>query len=334
MYRKESMINLLCGGNMPKVSVIVPVYNVEKYVEKCLMTLINQTLKDIEIIVVNDGSTDNSKEIIKKYCSNFPEKIKYYEKENGGLSDARNYGMQYATGDYIAFLDSDDYVELDTYEKLYNKAINENSDIVECDFIWEYPDKKVIDKGIIYGTKKGMITYARVVAWNKLIRRELIEKSGVIYPKGLRYEDIEFFYKMVPFYDKVSFVKEPLIHYIQRDSSISNVQNERTKEIFEVLDNVISYYKEKNIYDEYKYELEYTYTRILLCSSLFRMVKITDKETRRRLLNMTWDKLNSEFPDWKNNPILKNNKNKKNMYIKSVNKFTYKIYCFIFRIIK
>ena len=319
---------------MPKVSIIVPVYNVEKYIEKCLQTLINQTLKDIEIIVVNDGSTDNSKNIINEYASNFPSLIKCYDKENGGLSDARNYGMQFASGDYIAFLDSDDYVELDMYEKMYKKAIEENSDMVECDFIWEYPDKKVIDKGIVYGNKKDMITYARVVAWNKLIRRELIEKANVMYPKGLRYEDIEFFYKMVPYYNKVSFIKEPLVHYIQRESSISNVQNERTKEIFDVLDNSISYYKEKNLYDEYKVELEYTYARILLCSSLFRMVKIEDKDTRKELLNRTWDKLNTNFPEWKKNSILKKDKSKKNLYMRTINKVTYKIYCFIFRIIK
>jgi len=96
---------------MPKLSVIVPVYNVEAYVEKCLRTLVEQTLEDIEIIVVNDGSTDNSKEIVQKLAKQFPEKIIYVEKENGGLSDARNYGMPYAKGEYIAFLDADDYVE-------------------------------------------------------------------------------------------------------------------------------------------------------------------------------------------------------------------------------
>lgn len=319
---------------MPKVSIIVPVYNVEKYLAKCLDSLVNQTMQDIEIIAVNDGSTDGSANILKEYEQKYDGKIKVLTKENGGLSDARNYGMPYATGDYIAFLDSDDYVEKDMYERLYNKAIEENSDIVECDFIWEYPDKIKVDTGEIYDNKKDMIIKARVVAWNKLIKRELIEKANVIYPKGLRYEDVEFFYKMVPYYNKVSFLKYPCIHYIQRDNSISNNQNERTAEIFTVLDNVIKYYKEKDLYEEYKAELEYTYTRLLLCSSLFRMVKIADKETRKRLLNETWEKLNNTFPNWKKNYYLKNNKSKKNLYLKTVNKFTYKAYCEIFRAIK
>ena len=100
---------------MPKVSVIVPFYNVEGYIEKCLDTLVNQTLEDIEIIIVNDGSTDNSKEIIEKYKKQYNDKIIYLEKQNGGLSDARNYGIPYAKGEYIAFLDSDDYVNIKMY---------------------------------------------------------------------------------------------------------------------------------------------------------------------------------------------------------------------------
>ena len=260
----------------------------------------------------------------------YPNKIKLVDKENGGLSDARNYGIPHATGEYIAFLDSDDYVELDTYEKMYNKAKEDDSDLVECDFIWEYPDRKKIDTGKIYNNKKEMLTYARVVAWNKLIKRSLIEEHKIEFPKGLRYEDVEFFYKMVPYYNKVSFVKEPLIHYIQRSSSISNTQNERTKEIFTIMDNVIKYYKENNLYEEYKTELEYTYARLLLCSSLFRITKIEDAKIRKQLLNETWTRLNNEFPNWKKNEILKKDKSAKNFYMKTVNKFTYKIYCAIF----
>ena len=319
---------------MPKVSIIVPVYNVEKYLVRCLDSLVNQTLDDIEIIAVNDGSTDNSGELLQIYKEKYPDKIKVFRKTNGGLSDARNYGMPHATGEYIAFLDSDDYVELDMYEKMYEKAVEEKSDIVECDFIWEYPSKSKIDVGEIYSSKKEMIVKARVVAWNKLIKRELIEKANVIYPKGLRYEDVEFFYKMVPYYNKVSFLKYPCIHYIQRDNSISNNQNERTGEIFTILDNVIKYYKEKGLYDEYKAELEYTYTRLLLCSSLFRIVKVGDTETRKKLLKQTWDNLNNNFPDWKKNYYLKHNKSKKNFYMKTVNKFTYKIYCEVFGAVK
>lgn len=315
---------------MIKVSVIVPAYNVEKYIEKCLNTLVHQTLKEIEIIVVNDGSTDRTKERIEQFTAKYPEKVIYLEKENGGLSDARNFGMPYAKGEYIGFIDSDDYVEENMYEEMYKKAKEENSSVVECDFIWEYPDHQRIDTGKIYSNKKEAMLYARVVAWNKLIKREIIEKQKIEFPKGLRYEDVEFFYKILPNLEKISFVKKPFIHYIQRENSIANTQNERVKEIFDIWDNVIEFYQKNNLYNEYKEELEYTYTRFLLCSSLLRIVKVADKEKRKELEKRTWEELNKKFPNWRKNRHLKNEKGKKNLYLKTVNKVTFKIYCKIF----
>ncbi len=336
---------------MPKVSVIVPVYNVEKYIKNCLESLVNQTLKDIEIIIVNDGSTDSSKSIIYEYIEKY-NNIVYLEKENGGLSDARNYGLNYAKGEYIAFLDSDDYADISIYEKMYNKAIEENSDYVECDFYWAYPknskdnlpsksksntdvkhegsfSKLKLDNGYIYKNKREMMIYGRVVAWNKLIKRGIITEK---FPVSLNYEDVEFFYKLIPNVNKFSFVKEPLIYYIQRENSIVNKQDYRTGQIFNVFNNVFDYYKKNNLYDEYKEELEYSYTRILLCSSLKRMAKIKDRVARERLIDETWQNLNTKFPDWKKNKIL-SKKSIKNLYIKSVNKITLNIYSKIFKIL-
>ena len=315
---------------MTKVSIIMPVYNVEKYIEKSLNSLVNQTLKDIEIIIVNDGSKDNSKEIIKKYEEKYKDKIKYYEKENGGSADARNYGISHATGEYIAFVDSDDYVETNIYEKMYNKAKEEDSSIVECDFYWEYPNKKKLDSNKIYLNKKEMLLFTRVVPWNKLIKRDILNSNKIFFPKGLRYEDVEFTYKLVPYCEKVSFVKEPLVHYVQRKTSVSYEYNEKTRDIFTVLNNVINYYKENHLYEEYKTELEYIYTRYLLCSSLGRMVKIKDHKLKEKVLYETWKYLNENFPNWKHNEILKKRKSIKDIYMKTVNKFTYRIYCKVF----
>ncbi|MBQ9298390.1 MAG: glycosyltransferase [Clostridia bacterium] len=315
---------------MPKVSVIVPVYNVEKYIEKCLDSLVNQTLKDIELIIVNDGSTDSSEQIILKYKDK-NSNIMYLTKENGGLSDARNFGIPYATGDYIAFLDSDDYVELSLYEKLYNKAIETNADMVECDFYWEYSETKMIhDRNARYKDKSDMYANARVVAWNKLYKREVLLNSGVQFPKGLRYEDLEFFYKILPKLRKIELIEEPLIHYVQRNNSITYTQNEKTRDIFTILDNIIDYYKTNNLYDEYKKELEYMYTRILFASSFRRMTKIADKSIKKECLKETIEKVYNTFPDWKKNKILRTSKGLKNFYLRSINKFTYKIYCHIF----
>lgn len=317
---------------MPKVSVVVPIYNVEKYIKKCMDSLVNQTLQEIQIIFVNDGSTDESGNIAKEYASKYLNKIIYLEKENGGLSDARNFGMRYAEGEYIAFLDSDDYVENTMYEEMYNKALQENSDYVECDFLWEYPDKTKKDKRNSYNNKKEMLTNVRVVAWNKLIKREILEKNNISFPKGLRYEDIEFTYKLIPYLNKVSYVDKEFVHYVQRNNSIANVQNERTAEIFTIFDNIIKYYQEKGFYEEYKEELEYSYSRILLCSSLKRICKIKDSKTRKKLIEETFEKLYQQFPLWKENKIL-NNRSIKNMYMKSINKFTYPIYTKMFQLL-
>ena len=318
---------------MPKVSVIVPIYNVEKYLEKCINSLLSQTLEDIQIILVNDGSKDNSGNISKEYEKNNKDRVIYVEKENGGLSDARNYGLKYATGDFIAFLDSDDYIEKNAYEEMYNKAIEENADYVECDFIWEFPNKIRMDKQYPYKNKKEMLSFVRVVAWNKLIKRQLITGNNLEFPKGLRYEDVEFTYKLIPFINKFAYVDKPFIHYVQREGSIANVQNERTAEIFTVLDNVIEFYKKNNIYEKYRDELEYNYARYLLCSSLKRMCKIKDKTIREKLLTESWKRLNSNFPNWKENVILKTVNIGKNKYMRTVNKSTYKIYSKILEII-
>ena len=318
---------------MPKVSVIVPIYNVEKYLEKCINSLLSQTLEDIQIILVNDGSKDNSGNIAKECEKNNKDRVIYVEKENGGLSDARNYGLKYATGDFSAFLDPDDDIEKNAYEHLYNKAIEDTADYVECDFIWEFPNKIRVDKQYPYKNKKEMLSFVRVVAWNKLIKRQLIIDNNLEFPKGLRYEDVEFTYKLIPFINKFAYVDKPFIHYVQREGSIANVQNERTAEIFTVLDNVIEFYKKNNIYEKYRDELEYNYARYLLCSSLKRMCKIKDKSIREKLLTESWERLNSNFPNWKENVILKTVNIGKNKYMRTVNKSTYKIYSKILEII-
>ncbi len=316
---------------MPKVSVVVPFYNVENYIEKCLDSLSKQTLKDMEVIIVNDGSLDKSYQIAEKYVKNFPEIFRYYRKENGGLSDARNFGINHAKGEYIAFLDSDDYVELDTYELMYNKAVKSGSDYIECDFIWEYNNKSIIDKSIRFKNKKEMLMYARVVAWNKLIKKELLDKTNIKFPKGLIYEDVEFFYKLLPHIKKFDFIDKPLIHYIQRKTSIANTHNKREGEIFMIFENVFSYYHKNKIYKEYQDELEYTYIRILFCSSFKRIAKISDKNIRKELLKETYSNVYKKFPNWRKNKILKKEDTIKSIYIKTINSFTFKIYAFILK---
>ena len=273
---------------MLKLSIIVPVYNVEKYIDKCLKSLVNQTLQDIEIIIVNDGSQDKSAEIIEKYVTQNLGKIKYYEKKNGGLSSARNYGLEYATGEYVVCLDSDDYVEKNMYEEMYNLAKKEKSDMVECDFIWEWEyGKKVFDKRRDYKIKKEMMKRPRVVAWNKIYKRELLNKTKTRFPESLIYEDLEFFYKLLPYLNKISYINKYFVHYTQREDSISNTQTEKTGDIFKILDSIFDFYKEKNLYNKYKKELKYMSRRILLGSSMKRILKIKDNNIKRKMVLKT-----------------------------------------------
>lgn len=314
---------------MVKVSIIVPVYNVYDYLDKCLKSIQNQTLNDIEVIVVNDGTKDTSQEIIDKYTT-IDSRFKGYIKENGGLSDARNYGMKKAKGEYIAFVDGDDYIEPDMYELMYNKAKEDDSDIVECDFTWDYPKKIIEDKTCV---KENLLIDIRVVAWNKIYKRSVIEKSSIYFTKGVRYEDVDWCYKLLANISTFSSVNKCLYHYIQRNNSIANTQNERVRDIFIVLNNTLNYYKEKGIYEENKDELEYIYMRYIFGSSFKRVVKIKDKTLRDQILDESYSNLLSNFPNYKENKYLKIIKGSKNTYFKLMNRFTYKLSSKIFRVL-
>ena len=192
--------------SIPKLSIIVPVYNVEKYLDKCLERILNSTYKDFELIVINDGTKDNSEQIITKYLENeeYKDKITYISKENSGLSDTRNLGMSKAKGEYIAFVDSDDYIETNMYELMMNKALEKNYDIVVSDvkLVYEDSDKEKIissayEKDLFNKAeiKQTMLTYYPVV-WNKIYKKSLLD--GIEFSKGVWYEDMEFNLKVYP----------------------------------------------------------------------------------------------------------------------------------------
>ena len=184
---------------MVKVSIIVPVFNVEQFLGKCLDSLVNQTLKDIEIICVNDGSTDNSLEILNNYAKQ-DLRIKIINKKNSGLSTARNTGMKIAQGKYIGFVDSDDWVDLDFYEKLYNSAIKNNADIAVSEIYevhWnrKFYKQKFEKEKCIENIEEKFYTlnipeYSYV--WNKIYKRTKIEKYNFQFIPNLYYEDRVF----------------------------------------------------------------------------------------------------------------------------------------------
>ena len=220
-----------------KVSVIVPIYNVEKYLRKSLESIISQTLEDIEIICVNDGSKDNSRDILEEYAQKDP-RIVIIDKENGGLSSARNAGMEVARGEYIGFVDSDDWIEDTMYEKLYYNAKLNESEMVICS-VHKYDDKRkqIVDNDKYYtleyfepkffdGTfnhldTKDFLLQVCVMAWNKIYKREVIEAKRAKFPEGLIFEDGPFFFSIYFDMQRVSLVNEFLYYYrINRPHSI------------------------------------------------------------------------------------------------------------------
>ena len=147
---------------MPKFSVIVPVYNTEKYLRKCIDSILNQSYDDYEIIIVNDGSTDSSKKIINEYCKTFSSKIKGVHKKNGGLSDARNKGVKKACGDYLLFVDSDDYIEKNLLKTL-SKKLKDEPDIIRFQIKEVHEDKVCMYRELPFETVKGDVAFKKIV---------------------------------------------------------------------------------------------------------------------------------------------------------------------------
>lgn len=229
-----------------KISVIIPIYKVEKYLEKCVKSVLNQTYKNLEVILVDDGSPDNCGKI----CDMFAERDKrifVIHKENGGISDARNVGLRKATGEYIAFVDSDDYIEPDMYEELLQHIKKDRSELAICNF-WYVDemgtsiDERNNDLPIRDEVISGDEALARlaekkywyyVTAWNKLYQKQLLE--GIEFPKGKIREDEFVAHHVLYKCKRISCVKKPLYQYVQRKHSIMN--SSFTAESLDVVDS-------------------------------------------------------------------------------------------------
>lgn len=248
----------------PKVSVIIPIYKVEKYIERCARSLLGQTLNDMEFIFVDDCSPDKSISILKSVAEDYPNRknqIKYlYHEVNKGLTTTRNTGLSIATGDYIAHCDSDDWVDLTMYEKLYNHAIDENADICFCNFQFAFENKQenyvcsrvYTDK---IGTLNSYIETCWTVIWNMIVKREIYIDNNLKFPVNISYcEDFWLSVRLFYYARKIVKVDEALYFYNQMNvNSIMHGINLRAEsdERWAYLDT-IQFFKEKGVYNEYK----------------------------------------------------------------------------------
>jgi len=235
---------------MYKVSIIVPVFNSAEYLEKCLDSILSQTLKEFEIILIDDGSTDTSLEIIKNYAKKY-DNIRYKTKTNEGQAIARNLGIEMATGKFICFVDSDDYIENTMLQKLYESAIKNNSDIVICDYIEEYEKKQIEKKSLFVDAESLDKSYILSVAGpcSKIIKTDIFKQNNLKFLENNIYEDLAIIPTLALYTQNISYCKEILYHYVIRNNSTmqQTKYNKKLESIFNVMDFLYQQFNRKRI---------------------------------------------------------------------------------------
>lgn len=284
---------------MTKVSVIIAAYNMEKYIEACVESLLKQTLTEIELLIVDDGSKDGTLAIIKEYEAKYPDKVRVLPKENGGLSSARNWGMAYAKGEYIGFVDSDDWVDENMYQLMYEKAKAETADIVVCDLIEKFPDKEIYQDATNV-SNKFEFAYS---ACNKIFRREFVE--GVEFPIGLWYEDLEYIGKLLMKTDKVSVVQKGLYIYNCREGSIMHNNNaKKNKDLLKVMQHIEEFARANGVEEIYREDLEYLYIDHILLTAINR-IEEQDGEDKKEVIHELRKVVNGKYPRFYQDEVFK-----------------------------
>ena len=310
---------------MEKISIIVPVYNSEKYLNKCINNLIKQTLTDIEIIIINDGSVDNSDKIIRSYKD---KRIKYLNKKNEGIAVTRNKGIKKATGKYITFVDSDDYIDITFCEKMFNKAEKEKCDIVICDYYnINNHSKNIIKlnsfKNSNLKNNPEMINLINLGPCNKIYSSRLLKENKIIFPENIKYEDVPFVCECLIKAKNIGKIDEPLSYFNIHEGSQTTIRDEKIFDIFKVADLI------KSILNNNVPKPIINYFLIsLLINYLVQSRYIKINEIRNEFINSSYNYLDQNILKWKNNIYFKKINIFKVLVIK--NKFLLKIYCNIY----
>lgn len=295
---------------MPKLSIVIPVYNVENYLAKCLDSVIYPELSDYEVLIVNDGSTDSSGKICEEYARKYSDLIRVVTTPNAGVGSARNTGLELARGEFILFIDSDDY--------LSEGAIIEMMDTLKLGY-----DMCIFDINFVNGeghkfkyvhgcSREGFLsldTFPQLLfempsAWNKIYRRALFIDNEIFYPRRIWYEDMYVTPWLYTKADKIYSIHKGWHNYVQRAGSITNNKNtQRNLEIIPAVEAMLDAYKQEGVYEKYKNELEYSafYNQVL--TSITR-VNLADpkSDVQDKLLENYIEK----FPDYLRNPYIKN----------------------------
>ncbi len=286
---------------MVKLSIVVPTYNVESFINECIDSLLNQTLDNIEILVINDGSTDKSIENLKGYPDN---KIRIIHRENGGLSAARNTGLKYAQGEYIVFVDSDDFIiENNAYQNMYNLAIKNKSDIVVGNAIQYYTSERnfllnsKFDENL--GDLLDISTYLHYVldcyslfvpVWLYMFKREFLIKNGLEFKEGIYHEDEEFTPRALLKANNISLYNKEFYGYRQRYGSImnSNLNLKKGLDVLETCGQLQQIYTQ--ISDKKLRKKLLNYIGVLSTKQIikYKMIQISLSERIRIYRNIKW----------------------------------------------
>lgn len=295
---------------MTKISVIIPVYNVEKYLRKCIESVLAQNFSDYEILLIDDGSTDLSGQICDEYAEKYAI-VKAIHQKNMGQGGARNTGIENANGDYLLFVDSDDAVKENMLGFLYDTAVSNNSDIVSFGMYYVYEDGRImatrapISNGIkdIYHKEISHYFSTDSYVWNKFFKTGLFFKSGVRYPEHMWYEDLSVNQKIALFAEKVTLTDKMFYKYLQRENSTMHIKNtDRNSDMLTVVSDILDFYKKNNAFNEYYDELCFMTVMhmMVLCS-----LRVASDNAHHPLLKKFYNFTYENFPDFKKNNYVK-----------------------------
>ena len=312
-----------------KVSVIVPVYNTEKYLKKCIDSLLNQNFEDYEIIVINDLSPGNAEKIIKSYND---KKIVYIKnKTNKGIGYNRNLGIKKAKGEYVCFIDSDDYVKEDFISKMYNYSKENNLDLCVCDYINVDEEGNILEVfnlsnfGITnYEENNKILCKINLGPCNKLFKKDMLIKNKIEFSEKLKYEDLSFVALSIKNSTKIGKINEQLNYFTVHKNSETTTRDKRVFDIFKQLDIVRNEYKSGKYLDELT-------VSVLLNYTIQQRYQI-DKDTQSKFIDDAFKYLSDNNIDYKHSEYIKNRSFLKRLIEK--NKFITKIYCKIYSMLK
>lgn len=297
-----------------KLSIIVPVYNMaaDGKLEYCLNSLVNQTVEDYEIIAVDDCSTDDSFAILKRYESQYPEKFHAVHSEvNKHQGGAKNIGMKLAKGDWIGFIDSDDWITPDMYERLIGKAEETGADLVGCDYCLTdehsmkvgqiVPNNKKRQSGILDAEKKRSLILDGGSLVVKIFRRSMILENELWFPEDIFYEDNALGNSYLVLAKHFEYIEEPLYYYYQHDTStVHTISPKRCEDRMEAGRLMLDEARRHGFYEEFKPELEYSFTLLFYVNTLFTYMAGV-KRTRYGFVKAMGKEMKEAFPDFQNN---------------------------------